>query len=123
MSERKKVFRSAQLFKQNKYAYAEGGTHLPISHALRLPEPTQKTKSEGCVHPLRSGPLVALRFGSMWKEKMPTFVGGRANQNKSGQTPNNTGHRTPKSQSWRPVLPAQPKKTFVNILQSAGKNT
>ena len=45
------------------YAFAEGGAHLPIAHALRPPEPTQKTKSSGCVPPLCSGPLVALRFG------------------------------------------------------------
>ena len=42
---------------------AEGGAHLHIVNALRLPELTKKTKPEGCVPPLRSGPLAALRFG------------------------------------------------------------
>ena len=63
------------------YAYAEGGAHVPIAHALRLPEPIKKPKSEGCVPLLRSGPLAALRFGCMWKERrkkeeriMPSLV-------------------------------------------------
>ena len=51
------------------HACAEVGAHLPIVHALRLPEPTKKPKSEGCVPPLRSGPLPALIFGNTWKEK------------------------------------------------------
>ena len=38
-----------------KYACAEGGTHLHIAHALRLPEPKQ-IKSSDCVPSLRSGP-------------------------------------------------------------------
>ena len=38
---------------------AEGGAHLPIVHALRLPESTNKMKCEGCVPPLLSGPLAA----------------------------------------------------------------
>ena len=41
-----------------------GGAHLSIVHTHRLQEPTKKTKSEGCVPLLRSGPLAALRFGS-----------------------------------------------------------
>ena len=45
------------------YACAEGSDHLPIAHALRLPEPTNKKTSSGCVPPLRSGPLAALTFG------------------------------------------------------------
>ena len=36
--------------------------NLHIAHALHLPEPTKKSKSEGCVPPLRFGPLAALRF-------------------------------------------------------------
>ena len=51
------------------YACAEGGAHFPIAHALRLPEPTKNTKSEGCVPPIRSGPLAALRFVSTQKER------------------------------------------------------
>ena len=46
-----------------KYACAEGGTHLLIALALRLPEPTKKNKSSGCVPQLHSGSLAALRFG------------------------------------------------------------
>ena len=45
------------------YACAEAAAHLPIPHALRLPEPTKTNKYEGCVPPLCSGPLAALRFG------------------------------------------------------------
>ena len=30
------------VFLQKEYACAEGGAHLPIAHALRLPEPTKK---------------------------------------------------------------------------------
>ena len=56
------------LIRISKYACAEGGAHLPIAHALCLPEPTKKNKSEG-VPPLRSGPLAALRFVSKWKER------------------------------------------------------
>ena len=50
-----------------------GGTHLPIAHTLRLPEPTKKPKSLGCVPPLRSGPVATLRFGRRkvcaWKKE------------------------------------------------------
>ena len=65
------IFRQTNSQKEEEMQYmcADGGAHLPIVHALRLPEPTQKTKSEGCVPPLRSGSLAALRFGSTWKER------------------------------------------------------
>ena len=58
------------------YACAEGSAHLTIVHALHLPEPVKKPKSEGCVPTLRSGPLAALRFGSTWKKEriMPSSV-------------------------------------------------
>ena len=46
-----------------------GGVHLPIAHTLRLPEPTKKNKSEGCVPLLCSSLLAALNFGSTWKER------------------------------------------------------
>ena len=39
---------------------------------------------------------------------------------KSGQTPNNTEQGTPKSQSWRPVLPARPKKELEFLLLKGG---
>ena len=41
----------------------------PIAHALRLPETTKKSEYEGCVPPLRSGPLAVLRFGSTCMER------------------------------------------------------
>ena len=50
--------------KPSKYACAKRG-----ANAHRLPEPTKKSKSEGCVHLLCSGPLTALIFGSKWKER------------------------------------------------------
>ena len=56
-------------FTFRKFVCAEGGPHLPIAHALSLPEATKKPESLGFVPPLRSGPLAALKFGSMWKER------------------------------------------------------
>ena len=53
----------------DRYACAERGDHLPIAHALRLPEPTKKNKSTGCVPTLLSGPLAGRRFGSTRKER------------------------------------------------------
>ena len=41
------------------YAFYEGGAHLPIANALRLPEPTNKTKNLWAV-PLRFAPVIWL---------------------------------------------------------------
>ena len=46
-----------------KYACAEGGAHLPIAQALRLPEPTKKNKSEGGQRTGAKRRDTALRFG------------------------------------------------------------
>ena len=65
------------MLKSNKYACSEGGAHLPIAHKLRLPEPTKNPKSEGCVPPLRSGPLAAFRFGFLgwlWQAECALWV-------------------------------------------------
>ena len=60
---------SIDIRRDNEYACTEGGAPLPIAHALRLPEPTNKPKSDGGVPPLGPGPLAALRFGNTCMER------------------------------------------------------
>ena len=45
-----------------------GHPHLPIARTPPA-RANKKSESEGCVPPLRSGPLSALIFGITWKER------------------------------------------------------
>ena len=73
----RKLFRPIIREKLGEYACAEGCAHLTIAHALHLPEPTQKNKSEGNQRTgvkRRDSVLRFVFFGWLWQLSASLWV-------------------------------------------------